>query len=509
MNFFLKVFFILGTLITVLINTRNRNNMTLRIAFPYDKDISFYEPTRIHLAPEYIFLENIYSPLIELDPKEGIPSAAIAEHYDWRSNELHLYIRKDLVTIDGHQITAYDAEFSLKRLLILASNTHGNFKSIICPDDKIEKIEDKCDGINVIDKYHLVLETKGRKQFLAKMIAAIDFAIIPIESVDPVSLKIIDYRNTSGPFYVEKSDDIGNIELKANPKHYHYSTNIPQIVKLIPAVLSKGISSIELYSNNKVDHITTIDDIKANRIIDFSKNDSSAFLHSSMNLRTFSIFFTEKGLRRLSRDERVSIGKLIRKSFEPYFLEKSGYEKRHQLFPSFGDGGLNSQEMEVIDQVFDNNNIKITKNISITTIRVGAVDEFQKLLKKYSNIKIKNGKVSDVFGGNPNDDNFPDLFIGGPDVSFMEDVGLISYTVNAGLIGIKKENREEWLKNYMEVADKSERMQLLKAVHKKALLNAYLVPYASSPYVAILRKGWTSDLPEIVGNNLLWKITKD
>src|SRR5690606_8058931 len=106
------------------------DNMKLRVAFPYNKPATHYEPTRIHFGPEYIFLENIYSPLVELSNKNGQPVGGVAEKFQWdeTTNEYYLHIRKNLKTIDGYQITAEDAEFSLKRLLITSSNTHGNFK---------------------------------------------------------------------------------------------------------------------------------------------------------------------------------------------------------------------------------------------------------------------------------------------------------------------------------------------------------------------------------------------
>ena len=50
----------------------HRKNLTLRIAFPYAKPARAYEPARIELAPEYIFLENIYSPLVEMSAKGEI-----------------------------------------------------------------------------------------------------------------------------------------------------------------------------------------------------------------------------------------------------------------------------------------------------------------------------------------------------------------------------------------------------------------------------------------------------
>ncbi|MEK6625285.1 MAG: hypothetical protein AABY86_09970 [Bdellovibrionota bacterium] len=47
--------------------------MKLKVAFPYDRPVNQYEPTKIHFAPEYIFLENVFSPLIELSTSNGQP----------------------------------------------------------------------------------------------------------------------------------------------------------------------------------------------------------------------------------------------------------------------------------------------------------------------------------------------------------------------------------------------------------------------------------------------------
>lgn len=498
----------IGLLSGLKINTKE-DKMVLRVAFPYDKEISFYEPTKIHLAPEYIFLENIYSPLIELNPKDGFPFGGVAESFDWKEDELHLYLRKDLKTVDGHAITAYDAEFSLKRLLVMATNTHGNFKSVICPNDELKSIEDHCDGIVALDEYHLLLKVKGKKQFLAKMIATIDFAIIPKRSVDPKTLKIVDYRNTSGPFYVDKSDDKGNITIKPNPYHYHYNESLPSEIQLVPAVLSKGQNSLDLFKEGKVDHITTIDDLKADKIIDYAKENDDSYVHASMDLRTFAVFFTEKGIRKFSPEERIAIGKELRAKLQEKFLQNSGYKKRHQLFMEVGDGGLSSEEMQDVERAYNDSTLQISKPLKISTVRVGDIADFEEALKDLSHVKIQSGKASDIFGGDVNSEDFPDAFIGGPDVSFMEDVGLISYTVNAGVMGIAKDKRADWLKKYMQTEDKKERVELLKEVHKNALLKGFVVPYATTPYVALFRKGIKSELPSIIGNNLLWKITLD
>jgi ABC-type transport system substrate-binding protein len=258
-----------GMRILITSNNNQEDNMTLRVAFPYAKPLNVYEPTKIHYAPEYIFLENVFSPLIELHQENGDIVPGIADRFEWVGNELHFHIRDGIKTVSGIPITAFDAEFSLKRLLVKSGNTHGNFHDLMCIDSEIKKITDSCPGIRV-EGNTLILAPGKKKEFLLPMVAALDFAIIPKGSVDPKTLDIIDYKNTSGPYFVKEDDGKGNIHLEVNPFHYHFRKNIPQTVILVPSGIDGYPSSIEQFRANKVDYITTIDKLPAEKVIGFS-----------------------------------------------------------------------------------------------------------------------------------------------------------------------------------------------------------------------------------------------
>ena len=43
-----------------------QNDKILRVAFPVRLKATAYEPTNINLDYEYIFLENVFSPLLEI-----------------------------------------------------------------------------------------------------------------------------------------------------------------------------------------------------------------------------------------------------------------------------------------------------------------------------------------------------------------------------------------------------------------------------------------------------------
>ena len=321
----------------------------LRVSFPNNVSASSYEPTRIHLAPEYIFLENIYSPLVELSPEDASIRSGLAEKWQWENDELRFFIRNGVFTTDGKSITAQDAAFSLKRLLVLTQNTHGNLKDILCGAGELKSIEDTCKGIRV-ENNELVLKVVNKSAFILPMLSGIDFAIVPKSSVELRTLKIVDYRNTSGPYYVSHDDAQGKIELSVNTSHYHYNESIAKKIKLVPVDPKNKSESIRLFNEDKVDFVSTIDSAKSEEIYELSQKHEGAKFHSTANIRTFALFFTKKGIKELSLDQRMLIGRKIKDSLGHHFLSLPGYEETYQFFPQHGDGALENQKAKNIFQ---------------------------------------------------------------------------------------------------------------------------------------------------------------
>lgn len=489
------------------LSNKENSNMKLRVAFPYNKSVDAYEPTKIHLAPEYIFLENIYSPLIELSKDNGTPVAGLAESFKWINGELHLKIRESAKTIDNKPITAKDVEFSLKRLLVLSENTHGNFKDLICPNETLENIESNCSGISV-EGNTVILKPNGEKAFLVPMIAAIDFAIIPKSSVEPTTLKIVDYRNTSGPYYVESDNGNGHIVLKANKSHYNYSEKIPQEIVLVPSSIGNEKDSITLFKENKVDFITTIDKLNPEKVISYAES-SGHSLHSTMNIRTFLLTFTSKGLKKYTLEQRLAIGKKIKKAFHKYYEDISGYEKSNQFFPALGDGSLSESESKSIDELYENTKDSVIDSLKLSIVRLGDIKQYTEMLNnEFPNLDLIDGKNAPTFLKYKSESDMPDCFISGPDTGFMEDIGLISYSMYAGFFGMNRADGNKWLASYMNILEKNERLIKLKELHIKSLREAIIVPLVSAPYVALARKSWKIELSQIYANNPLWPIVK-
>jgi hypothetical protein len=475
----------------------------LKVAFPYSKSASEYEPTKIYLAPEYIFLESIYSSLIEFDISGNIQSG-VAQTFDWHGNELHFEIRKNLKTIDGIRITAKDVEFSLKRLMVMTGNTHGNLKDILCPNVDLKSIDDICQNLEVRNDFLIIFKPAKKDVFLVKMLTALDFAIIPKTSVDLKTLKIIDYRNTTGPYFVEHDDEHGKIILAANPNHYHYSQKMAKKVELVPTDKNTPNSSLADFESGKVDFLTTVDFTTAEKIIDYAKMNPGNNLHSTINIRTFMLLFTNSGLEKLTKEERFYLGTEIKSIFKEHYKSSPTFKETEQFFPIFGEGSIDETQLKQLNSILTSVKLSglFAKKLSLKLIRLGDATSLSK------NISDKFPSISIATGTNTFEDK-PDIFISGPDTGFFEDITLISYSLNAGHLGLSKEESAIWLKDYMETTEKEDRLKKLRKLHFEALMKPSVVPLMSAPYVALARKPWVPKLSKYFANNPLWQVERE
>lgn len=481
----------------------------IKVAFPYNRPAKFYEPTRIHLAPEYIFLENTYSPLVEVSPKDASLLPGVAESWRWDGEILALKIRDNLKTVDGISITAKDAEFSLKRVLVRTGNTHGNFQSLVCGAAQIKTVNDDCEGLWT-EGNTLFIKVMGKSAFILPMLSGIDFAIIPKSSVDPKTLDIIDYRNTSGPYYVETDNEEGKILLKRNPNHYRASNDIPETIRLVPVDKANKTASLDLFEKGDVDFVTTIDGAKPEDVIAFSRNHSNSVLHSTANIRTVVLVFTERGLKELSDKERLVIGKRVKDALWPYFSSLPGYEVADQYFPSFSYGSLDDSTIQKLKAELPTDDLNLGgKRLKLTTVRVGDIAALRPLLEKaVPGIQVEEGANVPAFSKYERPEDMPYVFIGGPDTGYHEDISLISYMLVSGTFGMTKGERASWLAKYMAIPEQEDRLKMLKEIHEESLRKGVLMPLASCPYVALAKKGWKIELSRLFANNPIWLVKR-
>lgn len=491
---------------SLIMNSSRSDSKILKVAFPSKENMTKYEPTNINLDYEYIFLENIFSPLVEMN-KFGHVEPGVAEKIDWMGDELKLTIRSNLKTISGQEITVDDVVFSLKRLLVLSGNTHGNFKDLVCPGVELKSVEDECDGIRK-DENAVYLKAKGGKAFLLQMLSSIDFAVIPQSSVDPKTLKLVNYGETSGVYSVTSQDSDGKLNLKMNPNHYFASEKIPQEVQFVPYDTMNAGESLKMLKHGVVDHIMTIDQTRVDEILAFVDDDNYD-LHATMKIRTLHALFTARGLKELSSDERLAIGSQLRKAFTEAYKNIKGFESRTDFFPALSEGGLTEDQRIELKKLNSKPLIEISKKIKIGLLKKSNIEAWANPIMKVlpaAECYRENNFPEFKKYANPSDE--PHVFIASTDTGFLEDISLISYSLNSGILGLTKPERAKWLADYMADQNKTTRTQKLKDLHFRALAEPVLVPLIASPYTAIVRKPWKMELSELFANNQLWRLQK-
>jgi len=482
-------------------------NRTLKVAFPDVEPISYYDPAKISYGTQYALLQNLYCSLIAYNEKNQLVSS-IAERFEWEGNAAYFRLREGLRTIDGRAITAKDVDVSFRRLFALGTNLHGDLRTALCGNKKIKTLNDRCPNIEVKDDRTVVFKFKSKNQFLFSMLTSADFSIIPQSAIDPITLKIVDYRNTSGPYFVESDDGKGRIVMAANPAHYCYSKKMPERLELVPSLKDNKSESMALFESGKADIITTKESRQVPAILKYhaSHKDSNLFKTVPLNLTVMT--FTPTGMKRFSKEERFAIAAIIRSIVLPDLLSKTGHEETVQIFPEFAYGRLEDGQLsKVLAELEKPRPGKFGKKISIWNLPKelwGAVSnampkaELQHVMALPGHMDYAAQGLSE-----------PDLFYYNCDSSVKGDISYFSYYLNSYFFYINGKKGKAWVDKYSNETDAEKQLKMVNQLHYKTLLAGVTFPLAFKPYVAIARKPWTINYYTYDAGNRFWRVWKD
>jgi len=479
-------------------------NNNLKVAFPQTALIHEYDPAKIYYAHQYILLENLYCSLMNYSLTGELVSS-IAERFEWIGSDAYFTLRKGLKTVDGHEINARDVEVSLKRLFILQSNTHGDLKKVLCGKSELKEIGDICPNLLVKDDYTVVMKLKKRDPFLFSMLTSADFSIIPRRAIDFKTLKILDYQNTSGPYYVRKDNGGGNIELEANLGHFYYSKDMPQKVKFIPSLIDGKSNSIRMFKEKKVDFVTTLDGSLASEVLDSPKTRNDVNLFKSIPIKLIAITFTPAGESRFSVAERFTIASLAKKAVLPFYLNRKGAESTIQIFPSFGQGALTGGQINTLQKKFSLTKADtFKKRFTAWNFPKESLAELSRYFPnaEFKQVKGLPGRID--YKGNSLSE--PELFLQWTDTSIKEDISFFSYYMTGYFFSIHGAAGAAWIKRYSETADLDRRMKMCNKLHYDTVSKAITVPLTLSPYVAFARKPWKFRFLTLHAGTTFWRL---
>lgn len=482
----------------------------LVVAVPQASDISAFDTSKIENITQYNMIRALASPLIEFDNNYQITSA-VAEKFDFITpQELVFKIRDDLQTIDGHRIDAYDVYISLMRQIVLRSNTHLNLDLIVCDLSKIKTINDQCSGISYDrNKNTVTLKLVRHSNFLLPLFANLDYAIIPANSIDPVNLKIIDYRNTSGPyFYAGKTVD-GMLVLKANEGHWHISKNSPKEIHIFPDSFDDQVKkpkSFRLFMENKVNFIPTSGLWPRSLIKEAKDQNPEVETYKTLPIGLSFYKWTNRGRTR-SPEERLLIGEILQGQFHKIIADRNDADLvlTQQMFPEGAFGRIPDKQLNDLSNNAKKSNANHTKSNYDICIAVSSVIKSE--LERYNSgisekLKIKYVDFDDG-------SNEADLILMSLDISYEEDGSLLSFALKNALLTPDGLNEETWLNKFVNEPDFSVRKEMVEQIVAYSVFkNPSLIPLMFLPYFAAANGGWKIEFTPKLVRSPFWQVTR-
>lgn len=466
-----------------------RQKSSLNLGYMFFGSINEIDPINIQSIYQANIIENIYSRLVDYD-KNGQIVCSLCSSFQIDKNNIIFLFENSSRSVSGKAITAADAKASLDRLMKTQTNTHGSLEYYLEEKDTAIKVENS--------KLTLSSKKDAWAPFVLSLLTSMDFSVVPISSLDKTHEKIINYRETSGPFFVDASDTAGRLILKGNPNHLQYSEKMPERINFIPihsgeasqAFLNQTIDMIEVsyfaYDDDINKIVTAIPDVK---------------VHETLRIGLTSLVFTSRAMANSTPQERLSAGIAIKDIYNKNARKIYGAENTDEFFQSFGQGFITTEQRESLSQ----SRAKSERN-SARRFTFGVTEKFRHLLKPEDFPSFIELKFFPSYPGFLPEKDRPDIFIINTDSSFDEDISALSYLFSQGTFSLSKESGATWIQKYMDITSKKDRISHLRDLHFQMLNEVKVFPISSQPYVTISTKKWDFDFPKIYAGAPLWKV---
>lgn len=487
---FVALIILISVAISLSLKMDKRIN-TLKIAYSYFEEINKLDPANVTDIYQANLLENLYVRLLEYD-NDGNLVCNLCSSFEVNEKSLYFKIRKDLMTVDNHSVGADDVARSFRRLIRSRSNTHGELGMFIEDESSIYS-----------ENGYLVIKMKklNYSQFILPILTSMDYSIIPSVSLDE-NEKIVDYRNTSGPYFI-KSESENWIFLSANPNSINYSTEMPQEIKVIKVA---NQNAIDMFKKSEVDVIdvtmyprsSTYKNLFADKSISFK-----SFKTLPMNLLYLGISLRAR--EAFSKDELFSACKIIKEKYKEFDTFGYGHTDAYQFFQGSGNGQLEDSELKELIELREKNYTHGTPKKIKLGVLSRSFEKVREAFEDQSFIEIVSYDNDPAF---LDQNKQPDIFIQTTDSSFTEDINVISYNLNSGNFGLSKKQSEEWFSRYLDQDNKENRILMIKNLQKEILSKPVLCPVVISPYWAISRNDLDLNFPTHFPGSHWWKIRR-
>ncbi len=469
--------------------------LSARLGLSVDVKKLDIDPAKIDNLTKAILVDNLYARLVTDD--DGKVRSWLAKKIYIVENVIHVELNKNKTSL-GEAITSADVEATLKRLLILDTNSHAKLNKFLKCEKKISKITDSCDSIKIIDdmSFQLTAETNTKAQILLKILSATEYGIVPKNAVDPISLQIMSNENTTGAYQFNKNDNT----LYRN-KYFIAESDYFEKIRIVGTDSSADL--IDLFLKNELDIIPTpinLNKISAKNIVD-SKNFNIFYTDK---IKLFMINFGPRMISNFSASERHHIIKNIQKLMVEKFSFPLETEPTDQFLSKNGTGNLTVKQKNTIKEASESGSIEPHDFFEFQSYH--GLEKSMEILSEIPKINLKFG---DQFPPEEDFEKRPDAYYMMGDISFDEDYTLLSYYLTNRIVAVDTKTADEVLTKFLKTKDESERSKQVNQLHFKIINEALVGPLAIAPYSIVTRKPYSCNQSKMSASTKLWLISEN
>ena len=484
------------------IHTAGAEISHLNVGFNYSLESVNLDPRSLEWSFDFEIANNVFGRLLRKDDEGQLVVDLPSKMTISSNNIIDFEFSNHTKSASGVTVSAKDAFFTLKRMLLKEAGQHDELRLLICPGEPLSGMNSNCDGLR-LQGNHLLISV-ARPSYLSLVLNLLnreDYSILMASQIDLATGKLLPgfMEETTGAYFVSSAPG-KQVELSANTGSYYYSTKMPQKVNLISAKSEQSLAGfkageIEFLQPN----IAFASDL-GREILSDRKNR----IYKTLPLRVVLVFYTDSGLRDFTASQRLRFGRVIAQANKIVHVYPDSAATL-ELFQPLSWGSLGAKDLELVK--FAQKVQDFTPAKRKLRLKVTKKDEpkFRELLRNDPEIELLTSAAS--LDDLPKE-QWPDAAIMLADSSEEESITTIRAAINSQLKTMNVDP-SEWLTEYLNIDSKDDRQQKLRDAHRTALLNGTLFPIEATPFIAVLQPGFKLETSKFNATTALWIIRRD
>ena len=444
-------------------SSRVTGTRVLRVASLYRGSALGLDPAALRSPAARTLALNLYGRLIEHDADGGL-IPGLSRGFEWRGTTLVLHFDH----LPPGAVTATDAAWSLRRLLMVSTPVERVARDFFCPGAVLTSPDAPCAGIAVDGQDLMLTPTPPHRR--AQMVTALtrpEFSVVRREGLDPSGSAIVNLGHTTGPYRVLTDDPNGAWRLVASAGGP--GRRAAGEVRLIPvddghAFAGSTASPIDFAAGDAVD------------AADLATPTSPLTVHETLPLRLRALRFSKHALRRTTVAQRAHVARLIESAVRADAAWST--QPALEIVPAGTHGALTPEQRTEVRRLHEPAPRPTFDRPLVFATPPGERRAWAKRLRGHSEVTIATAASR------------PDVEMIDTDFPWSEDdQGLAERVIN-GVVHTPGDHARAWLDQHLRLTTRHARADHLRADQLRSLRTVAIYPLDVRPQFAVSTRRW-------------------